>query len=124
MKNLFKRKLDWILVILLIFVPGFLTAIVPQTRTGIVRIADEKGKSEDIKLYEASYALIIGASNYENGWRNLPGVKDDLIAVKAALTKQGFVVEELNAYRLGIHEISVVVHGRVRSPQGPALLPH
>ena len=34
-----------------------------------------------------------------------------------------FVVEEFDANRLGIHEISVVVHGRVRGPQGPALLP-
>ncbi len=47
---------------------------------------------EEIPLYQGSYALLIGASDYTNGWPSLPGVKEDVVAVKAALEKQGFDV--------------------------------
>ena len=47
---------------------------------------------EEIPLYQGSYALIIGASDYTNGWPSLPGVKEDVAAVKAALEKHGFEV--------------------------------
>jgi hypothetical protein len=50
-------------------------------------------KTEDgqvIKLYDKSYALLIGVSEYTNGWPKLPGVRADIEAVRAALEKQGF----------------------------------
>lgn len=47
---------------------------------------------EEIPLYQGSYALVIGASDYTNGWPRLPGVKEDIAAVKAALEKHGFEV--------------------------------
>jgi formylglycine-generating enzyme required for sulfatase activity len=43
-------------------------------------------------LYEQSYALVIGASNYRNGWSRLPGVLSDVKEVEAVLGKQGFAV--------------------------------
>nr|NQU90852.1 caspase family protein [Bacteroidota bacterium] len=43
-------------------------------------------------LYEQSYALIIGVSKYENGWPNLPGVKNDVNEVRNALIDHGFSV--------------------------------
>jgi len=46
-------------------------------------------------LYEASYALVIGAANYRNGWGRLPGVYDDVKAVSALLTQQGFQVQQV-----------------------------
>ena len=46
-------------------------------------------------LYDASYALVIGASKYRSGWRTLPGVLDDVKAVSALLTRQGFEVSTL-----------------------------
>jgi hypothetical protein len=45
--------------------------------------------------YEGSYALLIGVSRYMPGWASLPGVKEDLVAVKAALVDHGFQVETL-----------------------------
>lgn len=68
---------------------------------GLTINAPETG--EEIPLYQGSYALVIGASDYANGWPNLPGVKEDLSAVKAALEKQGFdvtVVENPNQQQL------------------------
>ncbi len=50
-------------------------------------------KSEDLKLYNKSYALIIGAINYYNGWPKLLGVAKDVDAVRNILEKQGFTVE-------------------------------
>ena len=49
-----------------------------------------KGKSHT--LYTESYALLIGVSEYSNGWPVLPGVKKDLFKVRSALEKQGFAV--------------------------------
>ena len=49
----------------------------------------------ELNLYEASYALVIGESRYSNGWHELPGVRQDVTAVRAALEKQGFTVETL-----------------------------
>jgi hypothetical protein len=47
---------------------------------------------QEIELYGASYALVIGVSDYTNGWSDLPGVREDLPVVKAALEKHGFRV--------------------------------
>nr|NQU91545.1 caspase family protein [Bacteroidota bacterium] len=50
-------------------------------------------------LYSGSHALVIGVSNYSNGWPDLPGVKNDIREVKAALEKNDFnvtVVEDAN----------------------------
>ncbi len=45
-----------------------------------------------IKLYNQSHALIVGISDYDNGWPKLPGVRKDVNAVKQALERQGFDV--------------------------------
>ena len=44
-------------------------------------------------LYHQSHALLIGISNYTNGWTSLPGVNRDIPRVKEALEKKGFQVE-------------------------------
>ena len=54
-----------------------------------VIIKNEQG--EQTQLYQKSYALLIGVSDYAS-WRDLPGVKDDIAAVKAALWQHGFEV--------------------------------
>ncbi|WP_457576798.1 caspase family protein [Desulfomarina sp.] len=59
-----------------------------------VRIHDASGKQ--VALYEKSYALLIGASGYTNGWPSLPGVKKDMKAIKKSLVRQGFVVQVVN----------------------------
>ena len=44
------------------------------------------------QLYRGSHALVIGVSNYTNGWPDLPGVNQDIEKVKAALEKHDFNV--------------------------------
>ena len=44
-----------------------------------------------IELYKGSYALVIGASNYQdNMWGDLSSVREDVTAVHQALEEQGF----------------------------------
>jgi hypothetical protein len=47
------------------------------------------------ELYAQSHALVIGVSNYRNGYPNLSGVRDDVPAVTTALLQHGFQVETL-----------------------------
>jgi hypothetical protein len=53
----------------------------------------EDGK--EIKLYDRSYALVIGVSDYSAGWPKLPGVKRDIEEVARALEHQGFQVTKV-----------------------------
>lgn len=59
-----------------------------------VDILDPSGKP--LATYDSSFALLIGMQNYapNTGWRPLPGVGEDIPAVRQALEKHGFVVEE------------------------------
>jgi len=64
---------------------------------GVVKIRppDAPG-GQEIQLYKGSHALVIGVSDYEDlqgkGWPDLPGVRKDVEAVKAALEKHEFNV--------------------------------
>lgn len=65
----------------------------PQKGIGAVRV--RMIDNSTLNLYEGSHALIVGVSDYDY-WSKLPGVKDDVEAVKAALVKHGFKVEVVN----------------------------
>jgi tetratricopeptide (TPR) repeat protein len=60
------------------------------TASSVVRTAS----GEEVKLYDASYALVIGGSSYAR-WPALPGVKRDVEKVKGVLEKSGFQVTTL-----------------------------
>ncbi|MDR0878020.1 MAG: caspase family protein, partial [Treponema sp.] len=45
--------------------------------------------------FSQSYALVIGESNYTNGWARLAGVKEDVQVVTRLFEEQGFTVETL-----------------------------
>lgn len=47
---------------------------------------------EQIDLYNESHALVIGVSDYTNGWPDLPGVKKDVSAIQIALKTHGFQI--------------------------------
>ena len=49
----------------------------------LLHIKNQKG--EQVGLYKGSYALVIGVSDYTNGWPDLPGVNEDLSAVGTAI---------------------------------------
>ena len=60
-------------------------------RPDIVRYV-ENGVPGEMALYDGSYALVIGMSNYRE-WPRLEGPKSDVEAVKEVLKEQGFVVQ-------------------------------
>ncbi|MEE8435336.1 MAG: caspase family protein, partial [bacterium] len=63
-----------------------------QAQRGVrVAIRDKAGR--EVAVFKESHALIIGVSDYRAGWPKLPGVKSDVVAVKAALESHGFDVE-------------------------------
>lgn len=96
-------KIKYIPCVLLLFVLGAL--IFAQDRGVRVKVKNEQGQTQQVKLYDASYALVIGASDYEKGWGKLGGVKGDVAAVKAILVKHGFEVEEfLNPTSENFHQ--------------------
>ncbi|HNH81946.1 MAG TPA: caspase family protein [Acidobacteriota bacterium] len=72
--------------------------------TDIVGAYQDRGQRVQLKpdgnrpvtLYSGSYALVIGVSRYTNGWTNLPGVSQDVQAVREALGLAGFMVEVVN----------------------------
>lgn len=71
-----------------------LTNLFAQTDRGVgIKIKDGTGKEREIKLYEGSYALIIGNSGYSNGWDRLSDLKSDVVAVRNVLEKHGFKFE-------------------------------
>ena len=61
----------------------------PQTRRGM-KISVRTKTGEEIELYKASYALIVGNGNYRNGWDPLPGATRDVQEVAEALKTHGF----------------------------------
>ena len=61
-----------------------------------LRIEAITAQEESISyIYEESHALVIGVSNYTNGWSKLAGVKEDVIEVQRALEENGFEVQLL-----------------------------
>ena len=60
-----------------------------QTR-GLTAVTTADGQK--VELYEESHALVIGMINYRAGWRPLPGVETDLVAVGNVLRTHGFTV--------------------------------
>jgi len=64
------------------------------TQRGLVRIKAKQPDNSiaEIELYRGSHALVIGVSQYNNGWPRLPGVVEDVNAVKSKLEGNGFTV--------------------------------
>ena len=56
-------------------------------------VRNERGQATP--LYSGSYALLIGVSDYAGGWRDLPGVAQDIEAVSAALREDSFQITKM-----------------------------
>ena len=67
------------------------TTLHPQTSRRM-KISVRTSAGEDIELYNASYALVIGNGNYTNGWNPLPGALQDVKEVAEALQTHNFNV--------------------------------
>jgi hypothetical protein len=69
-------------------------------------LVNEQGRQEETVLYQKSYALLIGVSQYTAGWPILSGVEQDVSDVETALTKQGFAVTVVkNPNAQGLREV-------------------
>jgi len=68
---------------------------------GAVEIVDASGTV--VGQFTEAHALIIGESDYINtqAWRRLPGVKEDVTALKKLFTEQGFNVETIENANIG-----------------------
>jgi formylglycine-generating enzyme required for sulfatase activity len=88
---------------LALFTSALCCALAPPSRSGarqadgrgvgLVHIRVEDGK--EVRLYEKSYALVVGVSDYTQGWPKLPGVKKDIEEVSRALERHGFLVTKV-----------------------------
>ncbi len=65
-----------------------------EQRGTVLRFKNPQGQTESVKLYDASYALLIGVSDYTAGWSDLPNIPDELAQVEQVLKEQGFTVEK------------------------------
>ena len=53
-------------------------------------VPNERGQYEE--LYQGSFALVIGVTDYRAGWPDLPGVRNDIALVETGLRQMGFEV--------------------------------
>ena len=79
-----KKILFTLLIIFLSLSPSF-----AQNRGITIKL---NKKEAPIPLYKKSYALVIGMSDYNKEWNDLPGVEKDIKEVKKALEKHNFEV--------------------------------
>ena len=83
------RKLSLFLIIF-IFISAHLFSQPAQRNVRPITVKTKDDKY--ITLYKNSYALVVGISNYTNGWPQLPNAITDAREVKAGLEMHGFIV--------------------------------
>ena len=73
-----------------------------------VRIEAKTAQNETVSyIYAESHALVIGVSQYRNGWSNLPGVQEDVEELSSALADNGFAVTVVEDPTLEEMEIAI-----------------
>jgi len=105
------------LIILILFVSNFFL----YAQRGFTPVKLEiDGKITD--LYSQSHALLVGVSDYDIGWPDLPGVINDIECVEKVLIQHGFNVVRLinpndteleNAYKEFIRKYGNVIDARL-----------
>lgn len=100
------------MVIILFAVTGAMPLAAEEPRGVRVRLVDAQGCGAG--WYRESYALIIGVSDYTNGWPPLPGAKKDVTSLKKALERHGFVVTTVMNPR-DRHELDAAFHAFIQS---------
>ena len=89
-----KKQNYWWTILLMIL---FLSATTLQAQSRAIRPVNIQIPNEgEVQLYQGSYALVIGVSDYQdNAWVDLDSVGSDVEAVSETLEEHGFVVETL-----------------------------
>ena len=74
------------------FISFLLVSVVASaaTQRGIAPVPIKDRSGNQVLLYQESHALLVGVSEYTQGWPNLPGVREDISKVKIALEDKGF----------------------------------
>jgi len=70
-----------------------LVIVFGQAARGGVLVPDDRN-DELYQLYDNSYALLIGVSEYTSGWDDLSSIPGELELVEKVLKDHGFVVEK------------------------------
>jgi hypothetical protein len=89
-----KDCLLYVLIVSVLFLASPIThgAETERGAGGIVSVLITDKQDNQVGLYKESYALVIGASNYTNGWPKLSGVKKDVQLIDIILKQHGFKV--------------------------------
>lgn len=87
-----KKILYWALIALLSMGLGILLTDSASTQSRSVKVTVKTADGKLLSLYSASYALVVGVSDYTHGWPDLREVVNDTREVKAALEQHGFIV--------------------------------
>ena len=66
---------------ILLFLLGSSFSVFSSSR-GISKVSIKTTGGEEVGLYEESHALVIGVSDYTEGWPRLNGVKEDVKEVR------------------------------------------
>ncbi|MCF8108300.1 MAG: PEGA domain-containing protein, partial [Desulfohalobiaceae bacterium] len=69
--------------------------VAPQQSQASRGIAITTTQGQEVGLYTGSYALLIGVSDYHNGWPKLEQIPSELDKVEQTLKGQGFRVEKI-----------------------------
>ena len=85
-----RRLALWCLILSVIFCSQLSHAVDEDRGYQKVKILNSQGRK--VSLYKESHALLIGASEYKNGWPKLEGVKNDIEELSALLKGQDFHV--------------------------------
>ncbi|MEI6153573.1 MAG: caspase family protein [Deltaproteobacteria bacterium] len=92
--NCFNKMGHLVFALIIVLSFGASSTAFADTRGISLKIKDTQG--QEVGLYNESHALLIGVSNYTKGWPKLPGVGQDVTAIKTLLEKQGFNVVTVN----------------------------
>lgn len=60
-----------------------------------IKVAAKTVDPKQLPLYEGSYALLIGVSDYQGGWPDLKSIPGELDRVEKSLQRQGFHVRKI-----------------------------
>jgi hypothetical protein len=78
-----------------IFFGALLAALLCVSQHAYADVLKVRVSDTDRTLYKQRFALLIGASDYQQGWDDLPEIPDELDSLRAELVAQGFDAVEI-----------------------------
>ena len=82
-----------ILMIFLVSINPAIACAAGKQEAVPVSIKDLQGR--EVALYKGSHALLIGVSDYTNGWPDLTSIPGEVAKIEVALRQNGFIVEKV-----------------------------